>query len=173
MAGIASAKCTPLTENLLIYFDPEIISEHDLLDLTESIVGNYSLEALKAERDEQVKNTVKERRLGEEPISELASRILTAGVSLLFSYLRKGTQPTTFLGSLFSSATITSISLSIPIVKSGWDSMVRARRPNADTLSAAAIFASLLAGRGKLLSHHHPACRYCRAAHRFHHGTNP
>ncbi len=43
---------------------------------------------------------------------------------------------------------LTSLSLAAPIFRSGWDSLQTRMRPNADTLSATAILASIICRPG-------------------------
>ncbi|MEE4311933.1 MAG: cation-transporting P-type ATPase, partial [candidate division KSB1 bacterium] len=147
-AEIVSAKITTITSNILIHFNHENTNVDFIRETTESIIGTFSLIAYKAERKRIMQSTVNERRLQEEPISEMVTRVTVTTVSLLFSFLR-GSQPVS--GALIRRFTtmpaLTSLSLATPIFKSGLKSMRRSLRPNADTLSSAAILASLLSGR--------------------------
>jgi cation-transporting P-type ATPase C len=149
MAPITSADISLITANALIHYDTKEATEEEVVALVESAIGAFSLQAFKAERAERNRLTVNERRLQEEPISDMATRVVVTTVSLLFSWIRRGrTSPAgTILGRLITMPAITSLSLAAPIFRSGWESMRTHLRPNADTLSATAILASIVAGR--------------------------
>ncbi len=76
-------------------------------------------------------------------------RIGVTTATLAYSQIRRKalTAPATLLGRFLTLPAMTAVSLAVPIVRSGWNSMVRRGRPNADTLSATAILASILAGK--------------------------
>jgi len=149
MAPVTSAGLSLITANTLVHYDTEKATEEEITALVESAVGAFSLIAFKAERAERNRLTVNERRLQEEPISEMVTRVAVTAVSLLFSWLRRGrAQPAaSIFGRLITMPAITSLSLAAPIFRSGWESMRTRLRPNADTLSATAILASIIAGR--------------------------
>lgn len=146
--GICSARVSCITSNVLIYFDNAVLTSEDVRKVCESILSAFSLDALKAEREEKAHLTVNERRLQEEPVSEMVTRVVVTSVTLLFAFLRrnKTVPPTTLFGKLTTIPAMTTVSLSIPIMKSGTASLMKSYRPNADTLSATAIITSLLAG---------------------------
>nr|VFJ72956.1 MAG: cation-transporting P-type ATPase C [Candidatus Kentron sp. FW] len=137
-----------LTENVLIHYDRNQTTA-DMVSFVEEVLGSFSLIALKAERESRARGTVRERKLQEEPISELISRVVVNAVTLLMVWLSRGRRatPTTLFGRLTTMPALTSLSLAGPILKSGVESLVTDRRPNADTLSSSAIIASLLAGK--------------------------
>jgi len=145
--SVDSARVSIVTANVLVQYDPEKATAEDLVEIATSVLGTWSLTAYKAERAAQSALTVQERRLQEEPISETVTRIAITTVSLLFSWLRPGKPPTTLLGRFVNMPALTSVSLAVPILKSGIRSLVVRKRPNADTLSSSAILASVLAGQ--------------------------
>jgi cation-transporting P-type ATPase C len=147
--GIDEVGVSCLTANVLIHHDRDRLSNEDVFELVEGVISAFSLDAYKALRAEQAELTVQERRLQEEPVGELVGRVLSSSVSLVFSWLRRGsaTPPTSFLGRFVTMPALTSLSLAVPIFKSGFSSLRDTMRPNADTLSASAILASILAGR--------------------------
>jgi len=149
MAPMRSVSVSTITANVLVTYDTEEATEQEALELVESAIGAYSLVAYKAERAERNRLTVNERRLQEEPISEMGTRVIVTTVSLLFSWLRRGRvqAPASLLGRMVTMPALTSLSLAAPIFRSGFDSMRTRFRPNADTLSATAILASIVAGR--------------------------
>ncbi len=150
LSPVRSAVVSTVTENVLLRFDPSQASLEDIVAQTESVLGGYSLTAYKAERSAQDSLTVNERRLQEEPISEMLVRIGVTTATLAYPLIRKGQirAPLTFLGRFLTVPALTSLSFALPILRSGWGSLVSRGRPNADTLSGTAILASILAGRG-------------------------
>lgn len=146
---VQQARVSVLTENVLVLFDATQATTSDILEQIESVLGSYSLIAYKAERAAKNLLTVNERRLQEEPISEMLVRIGVTTATLAFSQISKSARkaPTTFIGRFLSVPALTALSLAAPIFRSGWNSMATSFRPNADTLSASAILASILAGR--------------------------
>ena len=147
--GIASARISIHTASVLITYDPDLLTENDILEITERIMGEYSLVALKTQRGQANQATVMERRIQEEPISEMAQRVAMTSATLLLAWFRRhGTKPPKGLISRFlTMPALTSLYLSKPIMESGWESLRTHQRPNADTLSATAILSSLLAGQ--------------------------
>ncbi|MFC1833266.1 heavy metal translocating P-type ATPase [Thermodesulfobacteriota bacterium] len=146
---VHSVVMTTVTENVLIHYDAERMLESDLLELTETVVGAFSLVAYKAERLEASEQTVNERRIQEAPLSDMVGRVVATSVTLAWSWLRYGAAapPTSFIGRFLTMPALTSLSLAIPIFRSGFESLYTRLRPNADTLSATAILASLIGGR--------------------------
>lgn len=145
--AVVSAHVSIITANVLVFYDPRNATSQDILEMVTSVLGTWSLTAYKAERTAESALTVQERRLQEEPISETITRIAVTTVSLLFSWFRPGKAPTTFVGRFLNVPSLTSMSLALPILKSGLRSVVVSKRPNADTLSSSAIVASILAGQ--------------------------
>jgi cation-transporting P-type ATPase C len=135
------------SESLLIHFDRDKSNSREILELVEAVMASYSTVAYKIDREIQNKQTVQERRLHEEPLSEMLIRIGINTATLAFGYLRSPAPPVTLFQKLTNLNAITAMSLSRPIFSSGFDSLRLNRRPNADTLSAAAILASLLSGK--------------------------
>jgi len=145
--GIESARVTSIAANVLIVFNPERATLKNVTDFVQSVIGDYSLIAYKAERLELARQTVQERRLQEEPLREMITRVVVTSVTLLFTFRRQTTPAASFVGRFLTMPALTSISLAMPILKSGLRSITASMRPNADTLSATAIVASILAGK--------------------------
>ena len=135
------------SESLLIHFDANKSNSREILELVEAVMTSYSTVAYKIDREIQSKQTVQERRLHEEPLSEMLIRIGINTATLLIGYVRKPAEPVTLFQKLTNLNALTAMSLSRPIFSSGFDSLRLNQRPNADTLSAAAIMASLLSGK--------------------------
>lgn len=149
LVPVREARVSTITANVLLYYDADATTPSEMREMTEAAISSYSLAAYKAEREEQNRPTVNERRLQEEPISELATRVGVTTASLVFSWFRRGSAraPKRVIGRFTTMPALTSLSLAVPIFKSGWESLRTTWRPNADTLSATAILASLLGGR--------------------------
>jgi cation-transporting P-type ATPase C len=148
LPGVTLARVSSLTANVLVRYSDDVTDADSVRESAELIIGNYSLAAYKAERQEVARGTVNERRLQQEPLRDMVTRVIVTTVSLLFSVRRAGAEaPRTLLRKFTSMPALTTLSLGAPIFKSGWQSLRRDLRPNADTLSATAILASLFAGR--------------------------
>ena len=145
--AVMSAGMSPITENILVHFDTEKTNAREILELTETVISSYSMKAFQQDRETRNEQTVQERRIHEEPISEMLIRIAINGITLLYSLIRKPTQPITLFQKFTNINALTAISLSRPIFTSGLNALRFHRRPNADTLSSAAILASLLSGK--------------------------
>ena len=150
LLGVTGASVSTVTGNALIYFDEERETAESIRESCESIVGTFSRIAYMAEREKQNQGTVNERRLQEAPLSEMVTRVLVITATLALAYFRRGGghPATTLLGRVFNMPTLTTLSLGWPIFKSGLASLKNDARPNADTLSSAAILASLASGSG-------------------------
>ena len=150
LVPVRESQVSAVTENVLVQYDPSLATVEEIVDLAESVLAGYSLTAYKAERSVQSAMTVNERRLQEEPLSEMLVRIGVATGTLALSQVRQGAlkAPPTLFGRLLSLPAATALSLSLPIFRSGWNSLLSRGRANADTLSATAILASILAGKG-------------------------
>ena len=146
--SVLSAKVSVITGNVLLTHDTGTTAI-ELVDVVESVIGSFSLAAFKEERRQLALSTVQERRLQEEPISAMLTRVAITSATLFFSWLgRDKPKPIqSALGRFFTMPALTAMSLAGPIVTSGWESLRDSGRPNADTLSASAIIASLAVGR--------------------------
>jgi cation-transporting P-type ATPase C len=145
---ITSVELNKITGSCLIYYDEDDTTEDAVKEICEQIIGSYSRIAFKAERELKNQATVNERRLQEAPLSEMITRVAVTTVTLGISILRKNTGSVagSFFGGIFNLPIITTLGLGYPIFKSGLISMMEDLRPNADTLSSAAILASLATG---------------------------
>ncbi len=150
LSPIRQARVNFLTQNVLLHYDHTQVSVEDVLELTELVIGSYSLTAYKAERAEQNRPTVNERRLQEGSLSEMLTRIGVTTATLVFYFFRKPADngPGTLAGRFLTVPSLTAASLALPIFRSGLSSLATTFRPNADTLSSTAIVASIASGRG-------------------------
>jgi cation-transporting P-type ATPase C len=145
--AVSTATLTSVTENVVIEFDPTKTSAKAILENTENIIGQFSTVAYKRDKEKQSELTVQERRIQEEPINEMLMRLGINALTLLVNFVRKPAPPSTFFQKFTNMNALTALSLSKPIFQSGFNAMRHHRRPNADTLSAAAILASLVSGK--------------------------
>ena len=150
LSPVCQAQVNILTQNVLLHYDHTQVSAEDVLELAELVIGSYSLTAYKAERAEQNRPTVNERRLQEGSLSDMLIRIGVTTATLVYYFFRKPLDHgrTTFAGRFLTVPALTAASLAIPIFRSGLSSLATTFRPNADTLSATAILASIASGRG-------------------------
>jgi manganese/zinc-transporting P-type ATPase C len=146
-AAVEKAEVSIITSNVLIRYDSAAAMPDDILDQANTILGTWSLDAYKGEREADQSRLLEERRLQEEPIGETVQRIAVTIVTLLYSWFRPGTSRPGVMGRFFNMPALTAVTLSGPILKNGLRSLIRQGRPNADTLSSSAILASILAGQ--------------------------
>jgi manganese/zinc-transporting P-type ATPase C len=149
-SGVDRVEVTAVTGSILIRFRADETTVDELREAAEYVIGDYSLDALKEERTTRFKLPVSERRIQNEPLGELAGRVAAAGGTLLLSVLGGAVRAAGRAGGplrFLKLPLLASIGLAWPIFTSGVRSLAEDRRPNADTLSATAIVASLLAGQ--------------------------
>ncbi|HXZ15117.1 MAG TPA: heavy metal translocating P-type ATPase, partial [Roseiarcus sp.] len=147
LPAVLSVRVSAISENALIRFESGKLAAQDLLVAAQSILNDYSLTIFKAERALAAQITVQERRLQEESVGEISTRVIASAVTLAFYVFSTRAAPVTFVGRFLTIPALTAASLAWPIFRSGWSSLVRSGRPNADTLSSTAIVASLVSGR--------------------------
>ena len=145
--AVSRVEAAPHSESILVYYDDKKSNSREILELAETVISSYATTAFKKDRETQALQTVQERRISEEPLREMVIRIAVNGLTLLYGLIRKPAPPTTLFQKLTNLNALTAMSLSRPILKSGLNSLRINKRPNADTLSAAAILASLLSGK--------------------------
>lgn len=150
LSYVENAKITALTANILVYYDPDDPYSEQTVANIEEIITTYSIPAFQKERKEHSQLTVNERRLQESPVKSLLRNVIAGGVSLVWALINGGgnTRRLPLFQRLTGFTALSSIALSLPIFKSGVQSLIHTKRPNADTLSAAAILASLISGNG-------------------------
>jgi cation-transporting P-type ATPase C len=147
--SIKSVQVNTLTKNILVYHNIERTDVESLLEIIESILTSFSLTIYKKARESQNRLVVAERNLHEEPILTTIKRIVMTSVVLLYAFWKaqRMLSPVTFAGRLLTFPALSVIALSLPLFKSGFNSLRLSYRPNADALSATAIMASLVVGR--------------------------
>lgn len=145
--GVTKVDINPLSKSILVLYNTDLVVEEALIESIEYIISTYSISVYREHRAELNRLPVSERRVENEPIEELLTRIAITTASIAFSIIRPKPVATGLLRRLISISSLSTLSLSFPIIKNGAQSLITSKRPNADTLSATSIFASLLLGK--------------------------
>lgn len=145
---INTAQVSTLTSNVLVHYDGQKIQASRLVEFVETVISNYSVVAFQRERAKMNQLTVNERRLQEEPLQNLVRNVALSAFSLTFSFVRgmRNKHIPVGFAALKSFPAISALFLSWSIFKNGFKSITETKRPNADTLSAASILASIISG---------------------------
>lgn len=147
---ISSAKVSRTTGTIVIYFTDITVTEENLIALLQNTLNVYLVEIYKNEKTENNKQIVIERKLQEESPEEIIRKIGAAGGLLAYNIFKKAPlEPVTGIKRILNLNTLSIISLAAPVIKNGIGSLVRNKRPNADTLSSSAIISSLILGKEK------------------------
>ena len=142
---IQSVEISSITGTIVIYFDDFSLLEENLISLLQNTLNVYLVEIYKNEKKIKSDKYVIERKLQEESPKEIMQKILTSLILLVLP----GPKKRTGLGYLFNYKILSTISLALPVIKNGLNSLVQNKRPNADTLSSTAIISSILLGNEK------------------------
>lgn len=147
---ISSAKVSRTTGTIVIYFTDITVTEENLIALLQNTLNVYLVEIYKNEKTESNKQIVIERKLQEESPEEIIRKIGAAGGLLAYNIFKKAPlEPVTGIKRILNLNTLSIISLAAPVIKNGIGSLMRNKRPNADTLSSSAIISSLILGKEK------------------------
>lgn len=147
---IDNVKISGITGTIVIYFSDVNVTEENLTALLQNTLNVYLVEIYKNEKIENNKQLVTERKLQEESPSEIIRKITAAGGLLLYNTFKKTpVEPTTGIKRILNLNTLSIFSLAAPVIKNGIGSIIKNKRPNADTLSSSAIISSLLLGKEK------------------------
>ncbi len=146
---VRSVSLSAVSESVLVLYDPAQGSPQTVLEAVQSRMRDHALTVFKAERAQAAQSTVQERRLQQESIPEILARVVASAAALTFSAFSAPRPPASFFSRFMTLPALTSLSLAWPILSSGWLSLIRSGRPNADTLSSTAILSSLLTGRDR------------------------
>lgn len=147
---IESARISSVTGTVVIYFDDINVTDDNLISLIQNTLNVYLVEIYRNEKAENNKNIVIERKLQEESPEEIIKKIAAAGLLLVYNLFKKNSNVTTTgIKRLLNPNTLAVLSLATPVISNGLGSLVKNKRPNADTLSSSAIISSLLLGKEK------------------------
>ena len=146
---IKSVEISLITGTILIYFEDVSLSDQNLINLIQNTLNSHIFEICKNERVEKSSKYVIERKLQEESPKEIVKKIIaTAGLlgyNLFFK--PKSTVALTGIRRFLNYNTLSTLALAMPVLKNGVNSLIKNKRPNADTLSSSAIISSILLGK--------------------------
>ena len=146
---IESVEISLITGTILIYFEDVSLSEQNLINLIQNTLNSHIFEICKNEKIEKSSKYVIERKLQEESPSEIIKKIITTAGLLGYNLFFKSKQEvvTTGIKRFLNYNTLSTLALAMPVLKNGINSLVKNKRPNADTLSSSAIISSILLGK--------------------------
>ena len=146
---IESVEISLITGTILIYFEDVSLSEQNLINLIQNTLNSHIFEICKNEKIEKSSKYVIERKLQEESPKEIVKKILTTAGLLGYNLFFKSKQEvvTTGIRRFLNYNTLSTLALAMPVLKNGINSLVKNKRPNADTLSSSAIISSILLGK--------------------------
>ena len=146
---IKSVETSLITGTILIYFEDVSLSDQNLINLIQNTLNSHIFEICKNEKIEKSSKYVIERKLQEESPKEIVKKIIaTAGLlgyNLFFK--SKSTVALTGIRRFLNYNTLSTLALAMPVLKNGINSLIKNKRPNADTLSSSAIISSILLGK--------------------------
>ena len=146
---IENVEISLITGTILIYFEDVSLSDQNLISLIQNTLNSHIFEICKNEKIEKSSKYVIERKLQEESPKEIMKKILTTagllGYNLFFK--SKSTVALTGVRRFLNYNTLATLALAMPVLKNGINSLVKNKRPNADTLSSSAIISSILLGK--------------------------
>ena len=146
---IESVDISLITGTILIYFEDVSLSEQNLINLIQNTLNSHIFEICKNEKIEKSSKYVIERKLQEETPGEIIKKIITTAGLLGYNLFFKSKQEvvTTGIRRFLNYNTLSTLALAMPVLKNGVNSLVKNKRPNADTLSSSAIISSILLGK--------------------------
>lgn len=146
---IESVEISLITGTILIYFEDVSLSEQNLINLIQNTLNSHIFEICKNEKIEKSSKYVIERKLQEETPGEIIKKIITTAGLLGYNLFFKSKQEvvTTGIKRFLNYNTLSTLALAMPVLKNGINSLVKNKRPNADTLSSSAIISSILLGK--------------------------
>ena len=146
---IENVEISLITGTILIYFEDVSLSDQNLISLIQNTLNSHIFEICKNEKIEKSSKYIIERKLQEESPKEIVKKILTTagllGYNLFFK--SKSTVALTGVRRFLNYNTLATLALAMPVLKNGINSLVKNKRPNADTLSSSAIISSILLGK--------------------------
>ena len=146
---IESVEISLITGTILIYFEDVSLSEQNLINLIQNTLNSHIFEICKNEKIEKSSKYVIERKLQEETPGEIIKKIITTAGLLGYNLFFKSKQEvvTTGIRRFLNYNTLSTLALAMPVLKNGLNSLIKNKRPNADTLSSSAIISSILLGK--------------------------
>ncbi len=146
---IKNVSISEVTGTILIYFDDVSVTEDNLISLIQNTLNTYLVEIYKNEKEKNGSRYVIERKLQEESPEEIIKRIGAATGFLVYNLIKPASLVTTGIKRFLNYNTLAVLSLAAPVIKNGIGSIIKNKRPNADTLSSSAIISSIFLGKEK------------------------
>lgn len=147
---INKAKISHITGTIIIEFDDVTVTEDNLIALIQNTLNVYLVEIYRNEKACNNKNIVTERKLQEETPEEIIKKMVATGALLVYNFFKKTPiTPVTGIKKFLNPNTLAVLSLATPVISNGIGSLIKNKRPNADTLSSSAIISSVLLGKEK------------------------
>jgi cation-transporting P-type ATPase C len=149
LPGVEDVRLSLVTANVLVHYDLSSTSEHAVLEAVQALFDRLGTYVRRARRERVAPAGVRERALPEESLGRKLLDVVITGGTLLFVRLTRGerTTPVGVFRRFTGLPAVTALTLAAPLIRNGLRSIRDSGRPNADTLSAAAIIASLASGR--------------------------
>ncbi|WP_427171242.1 heavy metal translocating P-type ATPase [Fusobacterium nucleatum] len=146
---IESVEISLITGTILIYFEDVSLSDQNLISLIQNTLNSYIFEICKNEKIEKSSKYVIERKLQEESPKEIMKKIVTTAGLLGYNLFFKSKSAVALIGirRFLNYNTLSTLALAMPVLKNGINSLIKNKRPNADTLSSSAIISSILLGK--------------------------
>ena len=146
---IENVEISLITGTILIYFEDVSLSDQNLISLIQNTLNSHIFEICKNEKIEKSSKYVIERKLQEESPKEIMKKILTTAGLLGYNLFFKSKNAVALTGirRFLNYNTLSTLALAMPVLKNGINSLVKNKRPNADTLSSSAIISSILLGK--------------------------
>lgn len=146
---IENVEISLITGTILIYFEDVSLSDQNLISLIQNTLNSHIFEICKNEKIEKSSKYVIERKLQEESPKEIMKKILTTAGLLGYNLFFKSKNAVALTGirRFLNYNTLSTLALAMPVLKNGINSLIKNKRPNADTLSSSAIISSILLGK--------------------------
>ena len=146
---IENVEISLITGTILIYFEDVSLSDQNLISLIQNTLNSHIFEICKNEKIEKSSKYVIERKLQEESRKEIVKKILTTAGLLGYNLFFKSKNAVALTGirRFLNYNTLSTLALAMPVLKNGINSLIKNKRPNADTLSSSAIISSILLGK--------------------------
>jgi cation-transporting P-type ATPase C len=149
LRGIEAVAISNITGNLLIHYNHTDVDLDQILETAETVISSYAYYAHNEKQKAEAAATAHERGVDDESVPAMIRNIALIAVALAVSGVRKrigwgkAVQP----GSRLGAAPLMALGMGLPIFQSGAKSVVASKRPNADTLTSAAILTSVFTGQ--------------------------
>lgn len=146
---IHSINVNTITGTTLIYFEDISLSDQNLISLLQNTLNAHIFEIYNNEKKINSSKYVIERKLQEESPKDIMIKIASTAALLTYNILFKSKEQVAISGlkRFFNYNTISTLSLAMPVIKNGFMSLIKNKRPNADTLSSTAIISSIFLGK--------------------------